>query len=602
MSAGNAVGIVTIPSSVAYGTTGLVKGVPLNLTSLVGGSGYQTPGIYTGVSLNTVTGIGTSVTATITVSAAGTVSNVAINTGGRYYASGNILTLNNPALIGGRSGGSNFQVTVGNVETRLYLKLTNNQKFPGSTVLPDYIQDRNAVAISTNLSTSLVRTFDPTDYNTGGDVDFFSNRIITPTGAFGDGDPVMYKNNGGNSIGGLISGNTYYVKKVGISSVQLFNSYAISSPIIFTSSGSGTHSITRNTIDENKNTLVFLNHGFATGDSIRVSGATPTGITTGAFYYVGSATTNSFTFHTTQSDATQSSNGVTLNAVGITTVGIGTTLSLTKQNVRYSSTVNTSSALDSNWSLLAKSDIDAANIISGTVSPTRLGSGSATQDTFLAGDSSYKKVIKSVGIGTTQPIQITATSFDSAPGGVGFNTYYGDIKISLNRVSESLDLFSTLGIAKFRSSTFSIGADGAVSIKSSGTGDVDAATLGGQTPSYYIDPQNLSAAVPVTKGGTGLTGLPSLGAILIGNGSAFNQTTTPTFVAQVTVSSNLNVTGVTTSSRFVSNVAQGTAPISVGSSTLATNLNANFLGGTTRADVEASIETAKVLSYFLGVS
>lgn len=38
-------------------------------------------------------------------------------------------------------------------------------------------------------------------------------------------------------------------------------------------------------------------------------------------------------------------------------------------------------------------------------------------------------------------------------------------------------------------------------------------------------------------------------------------------------------TGIVTASRFVSNVAQGTAPISVASSTLVTNLNANFLNG-----------------------
>ena len=41
--------------------------------------------------------------------------------------------------------------------------------------------------------------------------------------------------------------------------------------------------------------------------------------------------------------------------------------------------------------------------------------------------------------------------------------------------------------------------------------------------------------------------------------------------------------GVTTASRFVSNVSQGTAPISVASSTLVTNLNANFLNGFTGA-------------------
>jgi hypothetical protein len=602
LSSGNAIGIVTFPTSVAYGTTGLVKGVPLNLNSLNGGSGYETSGIYTGIALDTVTGIGTDITATITVNPAGSVSNVAINTGGRYYATGDILTLNDSSLIGGRSGGSNFQVSVGNVQTRLYLKLTNNLKFLGTIALPDYIQDRNAVGISTTIDTSISRTFDPTDFNTGGDVDFFNNRIIVSQDGFGNGDPIVYSNGGGNSIGGLISGSTYYVKKVGISSIELHNTYATSSAISFTSSGSGTHSITRFAINDNKDTLVFVNHELETGDSIRVSGSTPTGIQTGGFYYVGSVTENSFTFHNTQTDSTQSANGITLNAVGISTVGAGTTIIITKQNVRYSETINTSSALEENWSLLAKSDIDAANIITGTVSPTRLGSGSATEDTFLAGDSSFKKVIKSVGIGTTQPIQVTATSFESAPNGVGVNTYYGDINISLNRVSQSVDLFSTLGISRFRSSTFDIGPDGAVSIKPSTTGDVDAATLGQQTPSFYLDPNNLTAAVPVTRGGTGLIGLPANGAILLGNGTAFNQTTTPTFVGQVAINSGLNVTGVTTSSRFVSNVATGTAPLTVTSTTQVNNLNASFLGGTTRSVIEKSISEARTLAYFAGIS
>ncbi len=603
LSAGSAVGIVTAPTSVAYGTTGLVKGVPQTLSGLVGGSGYTSAGIYTGVSLNSVTGIGTGITATITVSAAGTVSNVAINTGGRYYVVGNTLTA--PASsIGGRTGGADFQINVATVETRLYLKLTNNQKFPGTIVLPDYVVDRNAVAISTNMTVGIGKTFDPTDLNTGGSVDFFNNRIVVSSVTeFSNGDPVVYSNGGGNTIGGLTNNNTYYIKKVGAgSSVELHNTYALSSAISLTSNGTGTHSITRYPINENKDTFVFVSHGFTTGDAIRVSGSTPTGINTGSFYYVGSATTNSFTFHTTQSDATQSSNGVTLNAVGITSVGIGTTISITRQNVRYSQTVNTSSALEENWSLLAKSDIDAANIISGTVSPSRLGSGSATQDTFLAGNSSFQKVVKSVGIGTTQPISIVATSFDSAPGGVGVNTYYGNLNISLNRVAQTADSFSTLGISKFKTSTFSIGADGAVSIKPSGTGDVDAATLGGQSPSYYLDPTNLSAAVPITKGGTGLTGLPANGAILLGNGTAFNQTVNPTFTGNVTFDNGIAVGGVTTATRFVSNVAQGTAPISVGSSTLVTNLNADFVDGFTAKQITDQIDRARTLAYFMGAS
>lgn len=602
LSAGSAVGIVTIPTSVAYGTTGLVKGVPIILGTLNGGSGYQTPGIYTGVSLDRVTGIGTNITATVTVSVAGTVSRVAINTGGYKYATGDILTISNPAVIGGRSGGANFQVTVSDTETRLYLQLTNNLKFPGTVILPDFIEDRDAVAISTGLTLSVQKVFDPTDTSVGGDIDFFNNRIVVPTTDYGDGDPVIYFNGGGNSIGGLISGNTYFVKKVGISSVELHNTYATSSSIPLTSSGTGTHTITRVSINESKDALVFLNHGFTTGDSIKVTGQTPTGITTGNYYYVGSISQNSFTFHESQTDATQSANGITLNPVGITTENASGTVSITKQNVRYSESVNTSSALEANWSLLAKSDIDAANIISGTISPTRLGSGSATNDTFLAGNSEFQKVIKSVGIGTTEPMQITGSSFISAPGGVGVNTYFGSLNLSLNRVQFSTGAYSTLGISKFKSSTFEIGSDGAVSIKNSSTGDVDSATLGGQSPSYYVDPNNLTAAVPVNKGGTGLIGLPANGAILIGNGSAFNQTTSPTFTGIPVFNNGLRSSGIVTATRYVSTVATGTSPVSVASTTLCSNLNVNYLQGRDVAEIDDAITRATVMGYFMGVS
>lgn len=66
----------------------------------------------------------------------------------------------------------------------------------------------------------------------------------------------------------------------------------------------------------------------------------------------------------------------------------------------------------------------------------------------------------SVGIGTTQPIGVTATNTDFAPGGVGVNTYYGNVAITLNRVYPSLDVYSTLGIAAFKNSTFGISTTG----------------------------------------------------------------------------------------------------------------------------------------------
>jgi hypothetical protein len=140
----------------------------------------------------------------------------------------------------------------------------------------------------------------------------------------------------------------------------------------------------------------------------------------------------------------------------------------------------------------------------------------------------------------------TSTSTDFPPGGVGIVTHYGKVNLLLNRVAPSLDTFSTLGVARFRTSTFDVSADGAISIKTSATGDVDAATLGGVGGAFYLDAANHTGSVPLSRGGTGLTGVPANGAILIGNGTAYNLTTTPTFTGGVTFSSTLGVTGATT--------------------------------------------------------
>ncbi|WJZ47903.1 hypothetical protein [Synechococcus phage DSL-LC03] len=546
-SAGGAIGIVTGPpvNAVGYGTTGLVKGVLLGVTITNGGNGYTNPGVYTCVLDRSGVGIGTSARAAITVGAGGTVTRVSVNFGGRYYASGDVITINDDNLIGGRSGGAKFTAVVNDIETRLYLALTNNQKFTGNVLLPDYIQDNDAVAISTDTSVGYGKTFDPTDTSTGGSVDFTNDRIIIGTSEFTDGDPIVYSANGGNLVGGLTQNNTYYIKKVGISSVELYSSYALSSKIDFTSSGTGTATITRVGVNTVTEQIIFTNHGYTTGDAVKTSGTTPTGITTDAYYFVGSVTTNSITLHATRADAVSSVNGLILNAVGIADTN-GGTFSLTKQNVVYSSTINTSSAIFDNWTVLSSASIDGANITSGTVSPARLGSGNATDTTFLAGDSSYKKVITSVGIGTTQPLSATGTTFDAAPGGIGINTYYGKVELRLNRAAGTGDLYSTLGVAKFKTSTFSVDADGAVSIKPSSTGDIDAATLGGVAGAFFLDPANFTGNIPISRGGTGLSALPSLGAILQGNGLSYDLVTSPTFYGDVSVSNNgrLNALGI----------------------------------------------------------
>jgi len=650
VSAGGAVGIVTAPPTigintntlsfpnVGYGSTGLVRGVALSLNSLSGGSGYTSAGIYTGVRLDTSTGIGTGITATITVSAAGTVSNVAINTGGRRFSTGDILTLNDPTPIGGRSGGANFSITVGSVETRLYLSLTNGQRFPGSALLPDYISDRNAIAISTNIGVAYTSTFNPTDYLTGGSIDFTNDRIIVGAGhSFADGDPVIYSNGGGNTLGDLVNGLTYYTKVVGVTSVQLYTTYGLITLKDLNSSGTGTHSLSRVGVNTSTDQFVFVNHGLTQGDPVLVTGNTPTGITTGNFYFIGAVTQNSFSLHETKAQSLTAVNGLLLNTVDLSAgtvqsaVGI---MTLTQQHIEYTSTINTSSTQSDNWSLLATSLLDASNIVSGVFSPSRLGTGSATEDTFLSGNSAYQKVVKSVGIGTTQPMAATATSSDLAPGGVGINTYYGDVRLTLNRVISTIDEYSTLGVSKFKTSTFTIGSDGAVSIKNSLTGDVDAATLGGQNSSFYLDITNSTGTIPISRGGTGVVAAPSLGYILLGNGSGYSLTGDPTFAGTVSAgfdvlankdivfttgtwsgekaakiqyhsnnlynqytgswiarnsggtntftidaSGNTVAAGTFQATRLTSTQATGTAPFTVSSTTVVTNLNADLLDG-----------------------
>jgi hypothetical protein len=645
-------------ANVGYGTTGLVRGVGLTLKNLNGGSGYSQAGIYTGVRFDIASGIGTGITGTITVSAAGTVQSVAINTGGRYLAINDTLSLNDPTPIGGRSGGSNFTVQIASVESRLYVNLTSNVKFSPTTALPDYIADRNAVAISTNLGVSTSFTFTGTGIDVGGNVDFSNNRITTTFQPFGDGDVVKYTTTG-TPVAPLIADTFYYVKKVGIGSYSLHTNYAATSAslITFTASGTGTHTFARVGIVTSTDQIILVNHGYTQGDPVQINaaaglGTLPTGLTTGYYYFVGSATTNTFTLHSSRNSALASSGGLILDQVPLGTNGSGI-VSFTKQNVSFTETVNTSGQVSSNWAAVGGGDIDASNIISGVVNTTRLAAtGSANNQTFLRGDSAWAKAVSSVGFGTTQPVQVFATSTDNAPGGVGVNTYYGNLEIRLNRCLPTLDLYSTLGVAQFKTSTFNVGSDGQIQIKtSSAGGDVDAATLGGNNSSYHLDVTNHQGTIPITRGGTGLSAAPSDGALLIGNGTAYNLTLTPTLKGLLTTQSiaiggnydisfttgtwtgekagkiqfssnslylqfttsligrnssgtdvfslgstgNATFNGTISGTRLISTIATGTAPLSVTSTTEVTNLNSQFLNGLSASSTYTN-GTANVVS------
>ena len=122
------------------------------------------------------------------------------------------------------------------------------------------------------------------------------------------------------------------------------------------------------------------------------------------------------------------------------------------------------------------------------------------------------------------------------------NTYYGNIEITLDRVTSTPDDYSTEGIAKYKLSTFGVSSDGEITILSSvAGGDVDAATLGGQNGSYYLDINNSTGSLSIARGGTGLGALPGNGSILIGNGSTYTLTGDPTLSG--TISAGYTVLG-----------------------------------------------------------
>ena len=67
-----------------------------------------------------------------------------------------------------------------------------------------------------------------------------------------------------------------------------------------------------------------------------------------------------------------------------------------------------------------------------------------------------------------------------------------------------------------------------------------------------MDSNNHTNAVPVTRGGTGLTGVPSIGALLVGNGVAFDLTTAPTFTGITSITNTTQSTASTNGALVVS--------------------------------------------------
>ena len=534
-SQNGATGIVTSTTHPGYGTTGYVRGVLSSVSLTDGGSGYTTPGIYSGVNLISTSGIGTDATADVTVNTSGEVENINLRIGGRYYQSGDTFNVN-PDDIGGASAGfTTFTASAATVVTRLYVKLTGDKtQFFASQSLPDFIADSRSGTISTTFTESLTINFDPQSIGAGGSVFLPENSILLPPGhGFLDGDAVKYEVTAGSAVANLQSGSTYFVRNIGISSIQLADDYAGNVIVDLTSTGSGVHQLIRSGVSTAANRISVLNHGFSAGNAVKLLASDPpTGSLSNSFYFIGSVSANAFTLHDVRQDALLSVNGQTFNEIDFTDVGTGTG-SFKEQNVTFVKAVNTSSNNENNFSVLSASgDIDASNVVSGVLSPARLASGTSNNTTFLRGDSSWEYAVQTLTIGTgnTSALVVNTLNPSGIIAGTGVNTYFGNLELGVTGVSTigvGASDYTKLGVSKYRFKQdinnfgpFKVtGSDYRVDLETTfgGTNNngIDAYTFFGQSLANIIDLSSNSvggAQRNILRSGNGGTGINNSGA------------------------------------------------------------------------------------------
>ena len=477
----------------------------LDVINLNSGLGYNTDGTYVNVPLTG--GTGTGALADIVVSG-GEVSSVDLKRGGNGYQASDTLSAAD-GDIGGRTGGSAFTVNIIDVEQRLYIDLSGNFiKFTASNSNADFIQDNNSATTTYDESAFTAQSFDAAT-----DIDYVSPYQITIVGhGYTNGDLVTYNSNVNLPIGNLVNNNTYRIKVVSNDIFELYDDYDLTTQRIFTGSSSGNHTLTKKATNANASVFTIDGHGFNTGDSVKYTSTNPpNGIDSGKFYFIGSVTTNTFTLHESRENALDSVNGLTIVKASFTASGTDTAATLDLFDVKVNGQINTSSTNANNWSVLSGGNIDASNIISGVIEPSRLGTGNANSNTFLSGDSSYQFAVKTLSNTTeNDPITITGQSFNDG----GTTRYYANLDIRVENAGADLTItdddneaFYSKGVASFNKDRFVVTTAGEVSTRnSSNGGTIDALTLGGANRAHYENPENLSRAVPVTLGGTNLTG------------------------------------------------------------------------------------------------
>jgi hypothetical protein len=524
---------VTGSNSQAQGTIEyIVEGVANALdnsndpvTGLAGGSGYTQPpsGFYTDVPLTG--GSGTGARADLFLSG-GVVTNVVLTAGGSGYTTVDRLSAND-ANLNGRTGGSAFSVKVSQIQNRVYVDIVGALKFNANSIAPEFTEDANVVTKTTDqLDSTVVATFNAASTGSGGNVNTALSRITIVGHPFDDGDAVQYNAGFGTPLGGIVNNSIYYVKSIDADTIELYTTYSLSTKLTIVNSGAGNQTLTLSILDITKDTVYIPDHGFATGDAVKIIAADPPyGILTNSIFFVGSVTTNTFTIHEGRADAVASTLGLTIGAFNFTNTGTGVA-SFRKQSIKIIGVVDNASILAENWSSLSASNIDTTNIVSGIMSTTRLAIGTANSNTFLRGDSTWAKAVQKIKKPSVDSaITITGPFFDPGPGGI--QEFYNEVTVGVDVVSggqENANIpgHTNLGVASFNKSQFEVGtggSQGAVGIKS---GVVDAGTLDGQDGLYYLTPSNIIGQVPVDKGGTNIASY-TVGDMLYASGSTIIQ-------------------------------------------------------------------------------
>jgi hypothetical protein len=157
------------------------------------------------------------------------------------------------------------------------------------------------------------------------------NSIYIPGHDLVTGQRVIYSNGGGGntSIGGLTSGAQYFINKVDNNIIQLATDKLGANVINLTSTGTGNHTITTNSVNFTTDTISIPQHGFANKELVQYDAVGQTaigGLTSGNPYYVYEIDGDNFKLALSASDVDSQT------AVDLTTAGVGRhrILSLTK--------------------------------------------------------------------------------------------------------------------------------------------------------------------------------------------------------------------------------------------------------------------------------